>query len=66
MLPPPLNTPLSPAAILGGLLIIGAFIVLSVATYREMDEERKKEAERDELESNIDEEESGLLSPSGR
>jgi len=66
MLPAPLNTPLSPAAILGGLLIIGAFIVLSVATYREMDEERKKEADRDELESNIDEEENGLLSPPAR
>lgn len=34
--------PLSPAAIIGGLLIIGAFLLLSWSTYREMDEERRK------------------------
>ena len=37
-----------------------AFIVLSWATYREMDEERKKKAEADEAtiaESDLDEEE---------
>jgi drug/metabolite transporter (DMT)-like permease len=34
--------PLSPAAIVGGLLIIGAFLLLSWSTYREMTEERKK------------------------
>ena len=33
---------LSPGAIAGGLLIIGAFLLLSWATYREMVEERKK------------------------
>ena len=34
--------PLSPAAIVGGLLIIAAFLLLSWSTYREMDEERRK------------------------
>ena len=33
---------LSPAAIIGGLLIIAAFLLLSWSTYREMEEERKK------------------------
>lgn len=45
LLPPPLNTPLSPAAIAGGCLIIGAFLVLSWATYREMNEERLRKLE---------------------
>ncbi|ORY09009.1 hypothetical protein BCR34DRAFT_487905 [Clohesyomyces aquaticus] len=43
LLPPPLNSPLTPAAIVGGLLIIAAFGLLSWATYWEMDEERRKE-----------------------
>ena len=30
------------AAIIGGLLIIAAFLLLSWSTYRELDEERKK------------------------
>lgn len=34
--------PLSAAAIIGGILIIVAFLLLSYSTYREMDEERKK------------------------
>lgn len=42
LLPPPLNSPLSKAAIVGGCLIIGAFLVLSFATYREMQEERRR------------------------
>jgi len=33
---------LAPAAVGGGLLIIGAFLLLSWSTYREMDEERRK------------------------
>ncbi|KAF1849507.1 uncharacterized protein K460DRAFT_365404 [Cucurbitaria berberidis CBS 394.84] len=45
LLPPPLNSPLTPAAIVGGLLIIGAFILLSWATYKEMDEERRLKLE---------------------
>lgn len=36
------GVPLSPAAILGGLLIIAAFLLLSWSTYREMTEERRK------------------------
>ena len=44
LLPKPLHTDLSGAAIGGGLLIIVAFLVLSYATYREMDEDRKKKA----------------------
>lgn len=53
LLPPPLNSPLSGAAIVGGLLIIGAFITLSWATYNEMDEERRKKGDVEE--SDIDE-----------
>ena len=34
--------PLSLAAIIGGLLIIGAFLLLSWSTFREMNEERRK------------------------
>ena len=34
--------PLSPAAVFGGLLIIGAFLLLSWSTYREMAEDRRK------------------------
>lgn len=45
LLPPPLNSPLTGAAIVGGLLIIGAFILLSWATYKEMDEERRHKLE---------------------
>lgn len=45
LLPPPLNSPLTPAAIVGGLLIIGAFMLLSYATYKEMDEERRHKLE---------------------
>lgn len=36
------DEPLSTAAIIGGLFIIAAFIMLSLSTYREMDEERQK------------------------
>jgi drug/metabolite transporter (DMT)-like permease len=49
------NKPLSAAAIVGGCLIIVAFALLSWATYREMDEERKKrEAEEEVLESDVE------------
>lgn len=54
LLPPPLNAPLTGAAILGGLLIISAFFILSWATYREMDEERRKKAEFDVDTSDVD------------
>ena len=54
LLPPPLNAPLTGAAILGGLLIISAFFILSWATYREMDEERRKKAELDVDTSDVD------------
>lgn len=36
------GVPISPAALVGGLLIIGAFLLLSWSTYREMAEERRK------------------------
>ncbi|TKA83342.1 hypothetical protein B0A55_00620 [Friedmanniomyces simplex] len=42
VLPPPLYSPLTGAAIVGGVLIIGAFGLLCWATYREMGEERRK------------------------
>jgi drug/metabolite transporter (DMT)-like permease len=54
LLPPPLNAPLSGAAIVGGLLIIGAFVMLSWATYKEMDEERRKKSGEDVEESDVD------------
>lgn len=55
LLPEPLKNKLTAAALTGGLLIIGAFLVLSWATYKEMDEER-----RSKLDEESDEEE-GLL-----
>ncbi len=36
------GVPLSPAAIIGGLLIIAAFLLLSWSTYREMAEDRRR------------------------
>ncbi|KAG9380784.1 RhaT Permease drug-metabolite transporter superfamily [Pyrenophora tritici-repentis] len=51
LLPPPLNSPLTPAAIVGGLLIIGAFSLLSWASYKEMDEERRHKLEEAPSES---------------
>ncbi|OCK84985.1 hypothetical protein K432DRAFT_378045 [Lepidopterella palustris CBS 459.81] len=53
LLPEPLNSPLTPAAIVGGILIIGAFLLLSWATYKEMDEERRKKLE-DVSESDVE------------
>ncbi|KAF2858231.1 hypothetical protein K470DRAFT_260064 [Piedraia hortae CBS 480.64] len=43
LLPPPLHHRLTSAAILGGLLIMAAFMLLSWGTFREMAEEEKKE-----------------------
>ncbi|CAC9893655.1 hypothetical protein D6C98_02344 [Aureobasidium pullulans] len=54
LLPPPLNQPLSGAAVAGGLLIIVAFLLLSWATYREMNEERRKKEAEAEIESDIE------------
>lgn len=55
LLPPPLNSPLSAAAIAGGCLIIFAFLMLSYATYREMNEEHRRKAEADDVcESDIE------------
>ena len=45
LLPEPLHNPLTLAAIMGGLLIIFAFLLLSWATYREIDEENRKHAD---------------------
>lgn len=47
------GVPLSAAAIIGGLLIIVAFLLLSYSTYREMEEERRKR-EIDLVESDSD------------
>lgn len=47
--------PISSASILGGFLIIVAFLLLSWSTYREMNEERRKHLERDAAESESDE-----------
>ncbi|KAH0358459.1 hypothetical protein KCU84_g8115, partial [Aureobasidium melanogenum] len=54
LLPPPLNQPLTGAAVAGGLLIIVAFLLLSWATYREMAEERRKKENEAEIESDIE------------
>ncbi|KAF1815614.1 hypothetical protein P152DRAFT_464419 [Eremomyces bilateralis CBS 781.70] len=55
LLPEPLKSPLTPAAIGGGLLIIFAFLLLSWATYKEMGEERRQKLEQYEIaESDID------------
>jgi hypothetical protein len=42
LLPPPLNSPLTPAAVVGGSFIIVAFLVLSWATFKEMNAERRQ------------------------
>jgi hypothetical protein len=42
LLPPPLNNPLSAAAVFGGSLIIFAFFLLSWSTYKEMGEEKRR------------------------
>lgn len=56
LLPEPLHNDLSQAAWIGGLLIIVAFVVLSWATYKEMDEERRKKAEEVDVgESDVEE-----------
>ncbi|KAL4934131.1 DMT family transporter [Aspergillus undulatus] len=46
--------PLSLASIIGGILIMIAFFLLSWSTYREMNEEQKKHIEQDEVESDLD------------
>lgn len=53
VLPPPLNSPLSGAAVAGGCLIIAAFLLLAWFTYREMGEERRKKME-DEVDSDVE------------
>ncbi|KAI9669511.1 MAG: hypothetical protein M1829_005100 [Trizodia sp. TS-e1964] len=45
---------LSPAAISGGLLIIGAFLLLSWSTYREMRDERKKKIKAEDADEESD------------
>ena len=45
ILPPPLYSPLTGNSIVGGVLIIVAFVVLSWATFKEMDEEHRKKME---------------------
>lgn len=59
VMPPPLHNDLSTAALFGGTVIIVAFLMLSWATYREMDEERREKAQRDELEDSEEEDEEG-------
>lgn len=54
LLPPPLYSPLTFAAVAGGLLIIFAFLMLSYATYREMNEEMQKKAEEIVEESDVE------------
>lgn len=51
LLPPPLHNALSGAAVFGGVLIIAAFALLSWATFKEMAEERKKQSDDVETES---------------
>ncbi|KAL7276142.1 hypothetical protein RUND412_000875 [Rhizina undulata] len=42
------GTPLSFAAVVGGMLIVGAFFLLAWSTWKELTEERKKEADLDD------------------
>lgn len=46
--------PLSAASLVGGLLIIVAFFLLSWSTFREMNEERRKHLEEDSVDSDSD------------
>ncbi|EPS25250.1 hypothetical protein POX_c03653 [Penicillium oxalicum] len=46
---------LSFSSIVGGVLIMAAFFLLSWSTYREMQEERRKQLENDQVESESDE-----------
>lgn len=46
--------PLSMASIIGGVLIMLAFFMLSFSTYRELNEERKKHLEEDEVDTDSD------------
>ncbi|EMC98607.1 hypothetical protein BAUCODRAFT_136882 [Baudoinia panamericana UAMH 10762] len=55
VLPPPLYSPLTGAAIAGGVLIIAAFMLLSWATYKEVGEEQKKHAEEVVVDDDEDE-----------
>lgn len=54
ILPPPLYSPLTAAAMFGGLLIILAFLLLSWATYKEMSEESAKNADEIIAESDVE------------
>lgn len=54
LLPPPLYSPLTFAAVAGGLLIIFAFLMLSWATYKEMKEEHQKKADDAIEESDVE------------
>lgn len=49
------GVPLSSASIFGGILIMVAFFLLSWSTYRELSEERVKQLENDQVESESDE-----------
>lgn len=49
LLPEPYRSPLTGAAIVGGILITGAFLLLSWATYKEMGEERLHKLEQAEI-----------------
>ncbi|KAK3711174.1 hypothetical protein LTR37_009767 [Vermiconidia calcicola] len=54
MLPPPLYNPITAAAMVGGLLIIFAFLLLSWSTYVEMQEETAKHADEMVEESDVE------------
>ena len=54
------GTPLSAAAIFGGLLIIGAFLLLSWATYSEMVEEKAKRIANDISDEEDDEDDEDI------
>lgn len=50
-----MGQPLSTSSIIGGLLIIVAFLLLSWSTYREMDEERRRKLANEGADSESDE-----------
>ena len=55
LLPPPMHNELSGAALIGGVVIIVAFVMLTWATFVEMNEERREKEKAHDVEDEVDE-----------